>query len=85
MKLKKALELASRVRFRHVLMIGDQELAEGKYPLRDMTQGTQKTVTKEELFELFAGQVSELSPALEPVVRPAIAGSPQAEKGTPTR
>ena len=58
LKLKKALELASRLRVRHVLMIGDQELAEGKYPLRDMAQGTQKTVTKEELFEQFAGEQS---------------------------
>ncbi len=55
-KLKKALELASRLGVRHALLIGDQELAEGKYPLRDMVQGTQKAVTKEELFEQFAGQ-----------------------------
>ena len=56
LKLKKALELASRLHVRHVLIIGDQELAEGIYPMRDMAQGTQKTVTKEELFEQFAGQ-----------------------------
>ena len=55
-KLKKALELASRLGVRHALLIGDQELAEGKYPLRDMSQGTQKSVTKEELFEQFAGK-----------------------------
>ena len=55
-KLKKALELASRLGVRHALLIGDQELAEGKYPLRDMSQGTQTTVTKEELFEQFAGK-----------------------------
>jgi histidyl-tRNA synthetase len=55
-KLKKALELASRLGVRHALLIGDQELAEGKYLLRDMAQGTQKSVTKEELFEQFAGK-----------------------------
>jgi histidyl-tRNA synthetase len=55
-KLKKALELAARLGVRHVLLIGDQELAAGKYPLRDMSQGTQKSVTKEELFEQFAGK-----------------------------
>ncbi len=54
-KLKKALELASRLGVRHVLLIGDQELAEGKYLLRDMAHGMQKPVTKEELFEQFAG------------------------------
>jgi histidyl-tRNA synthetase len=58
-KLKKALELASRLGVRHALLIGDQELAEGKYPLRDMAQGTQKSVTKEELFEQFAGKSAE--------------------------
>ena len=55
-KLKKALELASRLGVRHALLIGDQELAEGKYPLRDMSQGAQKSVTREELFEQFAGK-----------------------------
>jgi len=53
LKLKKALELASRLGARHVLIVGDQELAEGKYPLKDMSAGTQRTVTKEELFEQF--------------------------------
>ena len=83
LKLKKALELASRLRVRHVLIIGDQELAEGKYPLRDMAQGTQKTVTKEELFEQFAGEESaEERLAADPVVR---LRSPEAEKGHPVR
>lgn len=54
-KLKKALELASRLSVRHVLLIGDRELDEGKYLLRDMAHGMQKPVTKEELFEQFAG------------------------------
>jgi len=38
------------------LLIGDQELSEGKYPLRDMSEGAQRSVTKEELFEQFAGK-----------------------------
>ena len=54
-KLKKALELASRLGVRHVLLIGDRELDEGRYLLRDMAHGMQKPVTKEELFEQFAG------------------------------
>ena len=52
-KLKKSLELASRLGARYVLIVGDQELAEGKYPLRDMSCGEQHTVTKDELFREF--------------------------------
>ena len=55
LKLRKSLELASRSGFRHVLIVGEQELAEGKYPLRDMSAGEQHMVTREELFRRFAG------------------------------
>jgi histidyl-tRNA synthetase len=82
MKLKKALELVSRLRVRHALIIGDQELAEGKYLLRDMSESTQRTVAREEIFELFAGRSAESPPASEPAVQ---LRSPQAEKGTHTR
>ncbi len=54
-KLKKALELASRLKARSVLIIGDKELAEGRYPLRDMARGEQRIVTKPELLQQFAG------------------------------
>ncbi|MEE8177797.1 MAG: His/Gly/Thr/Pro-type tRNA ligase C-terminal domain-containing protein [Acidobacteriota bacterium] len=64
-KLKKALELASRLRARSVLIIGDKELAEGRYPLRDMARGEQRIVTKPELFQLFAA----------PTPLPSLAGS----------
>jgi len=73
-KLKKALELASRLGIRHALLIGEQELAERKYVLRDMTQGSQKTVTREELFEEFAGKAAASHAAPVP-----------AEKGAETR
>ena len=53
-KLKKALELASRLKARSVLIIGDKELAEGRYPLRDMARGEQRLVTKSELLQQFA-------------------------------
>ena len=66
LKLKKALELASRLGARHVLIVGDQELAEGKYPLKDMSAGTHRTVTKEELFEQFVRRESSASPLLIP-------------------
>ena len=64
-KLKKSLEVASRIGARAVLIVGEQELAEGRYPLRDMARGEQRTVTKEELFQQFAGAASatEATPA----------------------
>jgi histidyl-tRNA synthetase len=52
-KLKKSLEVASRLQARYVLIVGDQELAEGKYPLRDMSRGEQRSVNKDELFREF--------------------------------
>ncbi len=54
-KLKKSLELASRLSAQYVLIVGDQELLEGKYPLRDLSRGEQRTVTKDDLFREFAG------------------------------
>ena len=64
-KLKKSLEVASRMGARAVLIVGEQELAEGRYPLRDMARGEQRTVTKEELLQQFAGLVltTEATPA----------------------
>jgi len=53
-KLKRSLELASRLGAHYVLIIGDQELAEGKYPLRDMSRGEQQTISKDDLFRKFA-------------------------------
>jgi histidyl-tRNA synthetase len=85
MKLKKALELASRLRVNHVLIIGDQELAEGKYQLRDMTASAQRSVTKEEILELFAKRAAKSSSTPEPAVRPASPGSLETVKGAPTR
>ncbi|MBI3895773.1 MAG: histidine--tRNA ligase [Acidobacteria bacterium] len=64
-KLKKSLEIASRMGARNVLIVGEQELAEGRYPLRDMARGEQRSVTKEELFQQFAGAslTQEATPA----------------------
>ena len=68
-KLKKALGTASRLRARSVLIIGDKELAEGRYPLRDMARGEQQLVTKPELLQQFAG----------PSPLPSFVGANQAE------
>ncbi|MBI4464966.1 MAG: histidine--tRNA ligase [Acidobacteria bacterium] len=54
-KLKKSLELASRISIPHVLIVGEQELQEERYTLRDMSAGEQRTVTKEELLRQFVG------------------------------
>ena len=52
-KLKKSLDVASRLGAPYVLIVGDQELAEGKYPLRDMARGEQRIVSKDDLFREF--------------------------------
>jgi histidyl-tRNA synthetase len=53
LRLKKALEMASRLGASHVLIIGDRELEVGRFPLRDMLHGTQEIVTEEELLKRF--------------------------------
>jgi histidyl-tRNA synthetase len=52
-KLKKSLEVASRMGAKYVLIIGDRELQDGRYPMRNMTSGEQWTVTESELSELY--------------------------------
>ena len=59
-KLKKSLEVASKIGAKYVLIIGDRELAEGRYPLRNMTSGEQRAVSEEDLFDLYKRQPSEL-------------------------
>jgi histidyl-tRNA synthetase len=53
-KLRRSLDIASRAGASHALIIGDNELAEGKYPLRDFSRCEQRTVSKDELFSEFA-------------------------------
>ena len=52
-KLKKSLEIASKMGANYVLIIGDRELQEGRYPLRNMTSGEQQSVTEQELYEIY--------------------------------
>jgi histidyl-tRNA synthetase len=54
-KLKKSLEVASRLGASYVLIVGEDELAKGIYPLRDMARGEQSIVSKDELFQKFGG------------------------------
>ena len=56
-KLKRAMELANKLGARFALIIGDNELAEGRYALKDMSTGEQHNVTREEIaFKLGAAR-----------------------------
>lgn len=48
-KLKRAMELASKLGARYALLVGDQEVAQQKYSLKNMANGEQISVTKEDL------------------------------------
>jgi histidyl-tRNA synthetase len=50
-KLRKALETASKLGAQNVLIIGDQEIAEDRYPLRNMSSGEQRFFTRLELLD----------------------------------
>ncbi|HTS49669.1 MAG TPA: histidine--tRNA ligase [Bryobacteraceae bacterium] len=50
-KLKRSLELANKMGARFVLMVGDNEMAAGKYALKDMQSGQQETVERGGLVE----------------------------------
>lgn len=49
-RLKRALELANKLGARHALIIGEEELAAGRYLLKDMDSGEQRAVAPEELY-----------------------------------
>ncbi|MGD0870328.1 MAG: histidine--tRNA ligase [Bryobacteraceae bacterium] len=48
-KLKRVMELANKLGARFTLIIGDNEMAAGKYALKDMTTGDQQTLTRDEI------------------------------------
>ncbi|HHW41561.1 MAG TPA: histidine--tRNA ligase [Syntrophomonadaceae bacterium] len=52
--LKAQMKSAGRMGARYVLLLGEEELREGKVTLRDMTSGTQTAVKREELFKVLA-------------------------------
>jgi histidyl-tRNA synthetase len=47
-KLKKSLETAAKLGTKYVLIIGEQELREDRFLLRNMTSGEQWPITEEE-------------------------------------
>ncbi len=50
-RLKRALELANKLGVRHALIVGEDEIASGKYALKDMSTGEQESLTREQLLK----------------------------------
>jgi histidyl-tRNA synthetase len=53
-RLKRAMELANKLSARSVLIIGEDEIAAGRYTLKNMETGEQRSLTREELMEKLA-------------------------------
>ena len=48
-KLKRAMELANKFGAKFTLIVGDNEIAEGRYALKNMTTGEQEKLTRDEI------------------------------------
>jgi histidyl-tRNA synthetase len=48
-KLKRAMELANKLGARYTLIVGDNEMAAGRYALKDMSTGEQVDLTQDEI------------------------------------
>jgi histidyl-tRNA synthetase len=57
--LKSQMRLANKLRSRHVLILGDEEMAKGKYPVRRMEDGQQWDVSEPELLAYLQRQTHE--------------------------
>jgi len=53
-KLKRSMELANKLGARFALIVGDEEMTDGRYGLKDMNSGVQEPVTREDLLQRFA-------------------------------
>ena len=53
-KLKRVMELANKLGARYVLIAGDDELAAGRYALKNMATGGQDNLTGDEIAERIA-------------------------------
>jgi histidyl-tRNA synthetase len=56
-RLKRAMELANKLSARFTLIVGDNELAAGRYALKDMTTGEQRDVTRDEIATAIQPQI----------------------------
>ena len=54
-KLKRAMEIANKLGARYVLIIGDNEIAAGRYALKNMSTGEQENLTAGEVAARLAG------------------------------
>jgi histidyl-tRNA synthetase len=50
-KLKRLMELANKLAARYTLILGEDEISAGRYALKDMSSGTQESLTRDELIE----------------------------------
>jgi histidyl-tRNA synthetase len=50
-KLKRSLELANKMNARFALIVGEDEIAAGRYTLKNMQSGEQQTVSGDELIQ----------------------------------
>ena len=48
-KLKRGMELANKLGARFALIVGDNELAAGRFALKDMSSGEQESLTPDEI------------------------------------
>ena len=48
-KLKRAMELANKLGARFTLIVGDNEIAAGRYALKNMSTGEQEKLTRDEI------------------------------------
>jgi histidyl-tRNA synthetase len=48
-KLKRAMELANKLGARYTLIVGENEIASGRYALKNMSSGEQEQVTRDEI------------------------------------
>lgn len=57
-KMRRALELAVKQGARFALIVGDNEIAAGRYPLKDLARGEQKELTEQEILAALAASPS---------------------------
>jgi histidyl-tRNA synthetase len=53
-RLKRAMELANKAGARFTMIIGDDEIAAGRYALKNMATGDQQTLTRDEALTALA-------------------------------
>jgi len=67
-KLRRALEQASKQKARFALIVGENEIRSGRYPLRDLARGEQRELSREEILRALspAGGAAPASPPAIP-------------------